>query len=126
MNKKLLFSHLTQKQLTAFQSDCTGMRELLSDNNSFRLSLSLSCKRHDFAYQRGGSWKDRQHADKQFYRDSLQVTKKVVNSIYVYKSCALVFYCAVRLVGWRYFNYGPYKTFEEIMVVNNAKHVKSR
>ncbi|MBL4574606.1 MAG: hypothetical protein JKY51_00715 [Opitutaceae bacterium] len=80
--------------------------------------FDASCRRHDFAYARGGSRSDRKADDIGFYkamlRDAILATRG--NGFKERGLCAVawVFYKLVRGFGWLRFSYGPYKTHADL------------
>ena len=49
------------------------------------------CDEHDMAYEEGGDWQDRLHADNRFFRCIWESGRQVR---------ATLFWCAVRMGGW--------------------------
>lgn len=81
--------------------------------------FEASCKRHDFGYARGGAEKDRWAVDVGFlfsmWRDVSLAPLALRLILFV---LSIVFFLLVRLFGWRLFNYGPYRTKEQLLVLN--------
>lgn len=78
--------------------------------------FKASCRRHDFAYARGGNRADRKAADIGFKNGMAQDVekyrglKKILANI-----VAAVFYRLVRLLGLFVFTYGPYQSLAAIL-----------
>lgn len=112
--RKLVRWHeLTKEQQSNFGNGCgpRGLNWLIYD----WVFLS-SCRRHDFAYGRGGNELDRWHADWMFYRNMLvnAWAQGCVGCGIWYSLMATLYYLAVMLFGWMGFDYGTPKTKEEI------------
>ncbi|MEW4983056.1 MAG: hypothetical protein AB1Y26_07475 [Cycloclasticus sp.] len=82
--------------------------------------FEASCRRHDFGYARGGSKADKTASDKGLYnamiRDAAVLLKD--RKLLQYLAAllvAVVFYLIVVALGWVRFEYGPYKTKEQIL-----------
>ena len=120
--KKVDWAELTAQQQSVFGNGC-GPRLFSPAVNRFvtrRLwgwLFDASCRRHDFAYARGGSKLDRRSADRGFYRalraDAHRLSARagrVAASIF-----AWLYYIGVRLFGRFSFYYGPYRSKAELL-----------
>jgi hypothetical protein len=79
--------------------------------------FETSCRRHDFAYIRGGSRLDRFLADRGLYKSMKKDASRFTNRwVHLYtKTLSFVYYYAVRVFGIFIFNYGPYLTIKTIL-----------
>ena len=75
--------------------------------------FEASCRRHDFAYERGGSREDRKKADRGFLKAMMRDAERLpwYKGGFAY-IVAGVFYLLVRLFGSWSFYYGPYKRLD--------------
>jgi len=84
--------------------------------------FETSCRRHDFAYARGGSKADRKKVDQGFYKAMLRDAVRLDDNGELVKAIvailmARLFYVLVRGFGWLLFNYGPYRSLAELLPV---------
>ena len=64
------------------------------------------CDQHDFNYWKGGTNLDRAKADWQFFTAMLMDADRLKEwRAWAHITLAIVYYCAVRLFGWAYFNF---------------------
>ncbi len=73
--------------------------------------FKASCDLHDLSYGIGGSEEDRIKADCGFLKAMLQDCERIENSIKrkYYMAWAYLYFLAVRLEGWKYFDYTELK-----------------
>lgn len=80
--------------------------------------FEASCDLHDLFYRRGGGILDKIEADLDFYflmiSDILRKQDALINSMF-YCLMATAYFFAVSIFGLFSFNWGLYKTFDEIM-----------
>lgn len=82
----------------------------------FNFFFEASCRRHDFAYSRGGSEQDRKKADDGFYAAMLRDCDRLSGlTRMAAEAKARIFYSLVRAFGWMQFTYGRYRPLSEIM-----------
>ena len=124
---KVEWAELTAQQQSEFGNGC-GPRLFPPAINRFitrRLwgwLFDASCRRHDFAYARGGSSLDRQSADRGFYRalraDAQRLSARAGRV--AAKIFAWLYFVGVRLFGRFSFYYGPYRSKPELL---DADHI---
>lgn len=113
---KIAWSDLTPEQQAEFGNGCgpSWLPEKVA-NVLFGWFFEASCRHHDFNYSRGGNEKDRKKADKDFYNAMMRDSSRVKSPLkYLAKAEAVVFYGLVRTFGWAAFDYGRYKSKEEM------------
>jgi hypothetical protein len=115
--QKVRWEELTEEQQKAYGNGCgpkwaPGWAKKLL----FGWFFEASCKRHDFAYSRGGDEHDRYEADRGF-KDAMLRDVKLL-PWYLQPAAyaeAWSFYAIVRAFGSTSFHYGDYKTLREII-----------
>ena len=114
--KPVRWAELSESEKNAFGNGCgpAWFPDWLV-NLLFGWFFEASCRRHDFAYSRGGSPSDRKAADKGFFKAMLRDAKRLSGyQRWLASVVAVVFYLLVRLFGWLAFKYGPYLTLSMI------------
>lgn len=113
---KIRWADLTSSQQAEFGNGCgpdwlpRWMARLL-----FGWFFEASCRRHDFAYTRGGDDKDRLAADRGFFKAMLRDVKRLHWSLQLPAYAeALAFYGIARLLGRWQFHYGPYRSLTDL------------
>lgn len=116
-SSKVRWDELTTEQQKAYGNGCgpawlpKWLKKLL-----FGWFFEASCKRHDFAYSRGGDEADRHEADQGFLNAMLRDVKKLKWYLQVPAYIeAWCFYGLVRVFGSWSFTYGEYKNLREII-----------
>jgi hypothetical protein len=105
---KLRWKDLSETERAAVSNGCGGKGGWI---NPPELRFHASCRRHDFAYWRGGNRRDRLKADYGFLRATLRdATSGMKRFVLARVFLAVLYFSAVRCVGWRYFYYGPPRT----------------
>lgn len=105
------WSDLTEEQQQKYGNGC-GPQWLPESIAGFLFGwlFDASCRRHDFAYDRGGLESDRLKADNGFFKAMLSDATRLTGSkLLVAILLTGLFYLLVRIFGWMAFNYGPYK-----------------
>lgn len=115
--KKVRWDELTEEQQKAYGNGCgpawlpKWLKKLL-----FGWFFEASCKRHDFAYSRGGDEADRHEADYGFMRAMLDDVARLPWYLqlpaYIEAWC---FFVIVRVFGSLAFDYGEYKQLRDII-----------
>jgi hypothetical protein len=95
----------------------------------FGLTLEEDCDHRDFNYTIGGKEADRLKADYQFYvamdrRALARATSWRRPLLLLYRCVALAAFCAVRLMGGRFFHYGDKRDERAIMGLVLAHEVE--
>ncbi len=82
--------------------------------------FNASCRRHDFAYARGGSKVDRKASDVGLLKAMKQDIDRLPGWYQRYPAMVVCYtwYYLVRWFGWLFFNYGPYLSLDEILARN--------
>jgi len=110
---KLKYSDLTSKEKAIICNGCGGKGSIINPPN---FMFTASCNHHDFNYWRGGTEVDRLKADWRFLkamlRDSLYIENLAFFISHIVIAC--LYFIAVRIAGWNYFNYGKYKTLKDL------------
>ena len=118
---KIAWSDLTPEQQAEFGNGCgpawmPNWSLNLVKNWLFGWCYESDCRRHDFAYSRGGSANDRKIADDGLYHAMLRDTARLKWWRYVLASIiAHCFYYLVRWFGWMRFYYGPYRSIDQLI-----------
>jgi len=102
---------LKYKDLNQYQKELIGMNGCGGKGGFVkppkRIFFEASCLRHDTGYAQGGSEEDRINCDilflKYMMRDCARLPSGVEKTKYVWWSH--LYFLAVRMFGWRYFNY---------------------
>ncbi len=123
--KKLRWEQLTDWQKADFGNGCgphwlpAWLVKLL-----FGWFFEASCRRHDFAYSRGGDEADRREADRGFFKAMLRDVKRLHWSLRLPALIeAGVFYLLVWVFGRWQFDYGPYHSLVDMHLVKLNKRV---
>ena len=119
----LEYDEMADEVKEQFISECGPARSFIKTRcNLFK----ASCRIHDWNYTAGGSEKDRKRADFGFFKRCAQNATNLNNPwrIWYYMLIATLWYLAIRLFGWHYFNYGPYRNVQEILEINHEKRKK--
>lgn len=115
-NPKLRWSSLTEKQQIKVSNGCgpgSGFLEKIVPE----LLFNASCRQHDFYFRRGGGLLDFFEANVMFYAHMIQSVTSHSKSPwkrFLGFLAASIYVKAVTLFGWILFDFGPYKTWEEI------------
>lgn len=89
-------------------------------NLLFGWFFEASCRRHDFAYSRGGDSVDRKAADKGFLKAMLRDAERLTGvERFLAHKVSIAFYLFVRVFGWMAFEYGPYFTLGYFFLVDD-------
>lgn len=113
---KIRWADLTPQQQAEFGNGCgpdwlpRWLVKLL-----FGWLFEASCRRHDFAYSRGGDETDRRESDRGFFKAMQRDIQRLHWSL---RLPALIeaqgFYLLVRAFGWWQFDYGPYRSLVDL------------
>jgi len=100
----LEFSDLTQEQIDFIANGCGAKGSWIKVPDFI---FGNSCKRHDFAYWRGGNEDDRRNADEELYAD-MELRVQMLNSMYkrlFYRAIVYIYKRAVWIRGSKNFQY---------------------
>lgn len=86
--------------------------------------FTASCNHHDLNYWLGGTEEDRKKADAQFLEAMLHDAEAAPWwKRWWLKGAAWRYYAAVRLVGGKFFSYGPEKTWDDLENFMNGTNI---
>lgn len=107
--EKVRWSQLTKLEQANFGDGCTFVPDFCFGN---------SCRQHDFNYSRGGSLKDKIKADFNMAAHML-----AYSSVWWHYAVIVTYWVGLTLLPfpYAYFEYGPYKTKEEILADDYAR-----
>jgi hypothetical protein len=113
---KVRFRNLTAKQKSLICNGCGGKGSWIPIPEFI---FGADCNHHDFNYWLGCTKAQRKKADRQFLVemliDSIRLfIKEPLYKVLFYVFWAIVYYAAVRLRGYKYFNFVKRKTLEDL------------
>jgi len=109
------YEDLTPKQKATIINGCGGKGGWVRPPHG--VFFKTSCSHHDYGYFKGHTEENRAAADRMLYRlmredcSTLSFFKKLR-----YRPWCLAYYLGVRVMGWRYFYYGPEKRYPKMEV----------
>ena len=114
---KIRWADLTPQQQAQFGNGCgPDWLPRLLVKILFGWFFEASCRRHDFAYSRGGDAADRLAADRGFLKAMIRDAKRLHWSLRLPAFVeALAFYGLVRAFGGITFDGGRYKALQELL-----------
>lgn len=119
----LRFQDLTQEQQDFVSDDCGNHFLDVPD-----FMWTDACREHDFGYWLGCTENDRRRVDEAWYHQMLQAVDDTDSELFkynkwVYKLLATLYFFAVRMFSWRFFNYGnSYKTQQDLVLEMEEGH----
>ena len=102
--KPVKLEDLTQSQINQFCNGCGGKGGWIKPPH--RIFFKASCNHHDYGYFKGCNRQHRKRADKKLYDAMMEDCRTLPEDQEImYKPWCLLYYLAVRIMGWKFFYY---------------------